>query len=168
MAFAVTQQDSDNILEYGGDGNALHALFAAITRARCADGIANGIVSLSCCPRVTPLSEFCWTHSECVTLEFSNIRIHHLAKLLDIYAPFWKPHVPKGEGVTLVMLRNGVPHETVALGEGGEQIVLDELQMVRLLFDPWAPSFMPDVLERCRWLGQIFPLPFSLPVSSHV
>jgi len=164
LAFAVTQQESENILEYGGERNALHALLATIAQTRG----ANGTVTLTCCPKVTPLSEFLWTHSEWVTPEFSNIRIHHLGKLLDAYAPFWRPCVPKGEGATLVMLRHGTPCETAVLGEGGEWIEMDELQMVRLLFGPWPPSFVLDLPERSRWLAHVLPLPFALPVSSHV
>ena len=76
--------------------------------------------------------------------------------------------MPKGEGATLIMLRRGVPCETVVLGGGGERLVLDELQMVRLLFGPWPPSFVLELPERLRWLSHIFPLPFALPASSHV
>ena len=49
-----------------------------------------------------------------------------------------------------------------------EELCLDELQMVRLLFGPWPPSMLVNLPPSLQWLGQIFPLPFAVPGPSHV
>jgi len=169
-AFAVTAQGSDYILEYGGEFNALHALLTMLAECN-----GRGGVSLTCCPGATEFADFFWTHAEWVSPELLNLRVHHLAGLLNAYRPLWAPHVPDGESATLVMHRNHQAETTeqrFTISQGpaqpGEELHLDDLQMVRLLFGPWPPSMTTTLPPHLRWLGQIFPLPFGVPAPSHV
>ncbi|MCL2700859.1 MAG: GNAT family N-acetyltransferase [Phycisphaerae bacterium] len=166
-AFAVAPHNSDSILEYGGEFHALHALLAAI-----ADQNSQGAVSVPCCPGATPQTNYFWPRAEWVSPELLNLRIHNLPRLLEAYAPIWQPNVPEGERATLVMLRGETP-QRCTLGNNParrseDELHLDELQMVRLLFGPWSPSAVTHLPPSLRWLNQIFPLPFTVPMPSHV
>jgi len=170
VAFAVAPEGADGLTEYGGQPHALRALLAAVAQRN-----GHGAVSLSCCPGLTEDAEFYWTHAEWVSPELLNLRVHHLDRLMEAYRPLWDPLVPTGESATLVMRREGPGGETrqrFTLGQRpagpGDELCLDELQMVRLLFGPWSPTTVLPLPPRLRWLNQVFPLPFTVPIPAHV
>lgn len=160
-AFAVIREDGNNLQEWGGDLEGLHAIVAeAIAR--------HGMARVVYQPGLDPAATWFHAHSAGESGALSNLLVIRLDATLEAFAPILRERLPHGHGVRLGMTLPGASPEWAGLGTGGDALVLDRCTMARFLFGPLAPSVLLDLPGHQRWLDQVFPLPFLLPATAHV
>jgi len=160
--FVVLNASGKQLCEWTGIDTGIHAIVATLVKQYQG-------VSLQLLPGFDPGTEFFWTHSVWTSGVMSNLLVADLPALLAAYAPLIEERLPPGKGLDLNMTAwQSLDSATARLGAGGENLSLDPLRMARFLFGPAAPSAMLQLPAHQRWLDQVFPLPFRLPLNSHL
>ncbi len=161
-AFAVFKVPSRQLCEYTGIDTGIQSILATLVK------LHKG-VNLEAAPEIDTSTGFFWSQSVWSSAAMSNLMVTDLPALLSAYAPLMEKRLPPGKGIALTITAwQSRDSATVRLGTGGEELALDPLNMSRLLFGPFAPSALLQLPTHLRWLDQLFPLPFRLPLNSHL